>query len=296
MANTMAKAPLEGSKGFAKKRFFETIVAGLQEGYKLATTNPEEIVRLAEANAWKFKTARDILGDMDKKGLVQMAPMGEGPAGWKTVDDPAFQNMAMRMKSAKTGDSKMAAPYLSKGINGPVKGVVSHYNNIKNLFQLGVGFFHVGTTTTDALVTGMTNGIQKLSAGNPMGLLDIATLGNLPATVIRGFKAKADWNAGKVTSDTQALMDANARVGRQKMYSIDAKYNMMKAFGKLRAGDGDFKEVSKALGKTMWNAMLWLPEAINKPLMEHWVPALKVGGYLRSLDTGWGRLYTIIYS
>lgn len=291
MANTLSKAPLEGGKSFMKKRFFETIVSGLQAGYKLSTTNPEEIVRLAEANAWKFKTARDILSDMDKKGLIQMAPLGEGPDGWQTVKDPAFQNMAMRMKSYKTGDSKMAAlymppdvanrmnDYLSKGLQGPVKTVVQQYNNIKNLFQLGVGFFHVGTTTTDALVTGMTNGIQKLTAGNPKGLIDIATLGNLPATVIRGFKAKSDWNKGIVTADTQALKDVNARVGRQKMYSIDAKYNMMKAFGRLRA-DGDFKQIPKLA----WNAMLFLPEAINKPLMEHWVPALKVGGYLRSLD------------
>jgi hypothetical protein len=125
----------------------------------------------------------------------------------------------------------------------------------------------------------MTNGIQKLSAGNPKGLLDIATFGNLPATVIRGFKARAEWNAGKLTADTQALMDANAKVGRQKMYALDAKYNMMKAFGQLRA-DGDFKQIPKIL----WNGMLWLPESINKPLMEHWVPSLKVGGYLRSLD------------
>ncbi len=291
LANTLSKAPLEGGKGFAKKRFLETIVSGLKGGLKLATTNPEEIVRLAEANAWKFKTARDILGDMDKKGLVQMAAMGEGPDGWQTVKDPAFQNMAMRMKSFKTGDSKMAAlymppdvaklmnEYLSIGLKGPVKDFIQQYNNIKNLFQLGVGFFHVGTTSTDALVTGMTNGIQKLTALNPMGLVDIATLGNLPATIARGFKAKSEWNKGKVTADTQALMDANAKVGKQKMYSIDAKYNMMKAFGRLRA-DGDFSQIPKLA----WNALLWLPEAINKPLMEHWVPALKVGGYLRSLD------------
>lgn len=292
MANALSKAPLEGGKGFAKKRFFETLVSGLRAGYKLSTTNPEEMVRLAEANAWKFKTAKDILSDMDDKGLVQLAPMGEGPAGWQTVKDDAFQSMAMRMKSYKTGDSKMAAlymppdvaklmnDYLSPGIKSPVKTFIQQYNNVKNLFQLGVGFFHLGTTSLDSMVSGMTNGIQKLSTGNPKGLLDLATLGNLPATLARGFKARADYNKGIVTKDTQALIDANARVGKQKMYALDAKYNMMKAFGRLRA-DGDFKQI----GKIAWNAMLYLPEALNKPLMEHYVPALKVGGYLRALDS-----------
>lgn len=292
MANTLSKAPLEGGKSFAKKRFFETLVSGLNDGYKLATTNPEEIVRLAEANAWKFKTARDILSDMDAKGLVQMAPMSEGPQGWQTVKDPAFQNMAMRMKSYKTNESKMAAlymppevaklvnDYLSPGIKGPVKGFVQQYNNIKNLFQLGVGFFHLGTTSLDAMVSGVTNGIQKLTAGHLKGIWDIATMGNLPTTIARGFKARSDYNKGIVTKDTQALIDANARVGKQKMYSLDAKYNMMKSFGRLRA-DGDFSQIPKIA----WNAMLYLPEAINKPLMEHYVPALKVGGYLRALDS-----------
>lgn len=291
-ASTLAKAPLEGGKSFAKKRFFETIVAGLKEGYKLSTTNPEEMVRLAEANAWKFTTAHDIFNDMKKAGYLKYAMGKDKPEGWETVQDPMFVKMAATVDKNGNPDlvrgafymppdvAKLVNDYLSPGLKGPVKSFIQQYNNIKNLFQLGVGFFHFGTTSLDSMVTGMTNGIQKLSAGNVKGLLDLATLGNLPATLYRGFKAKSDWNAGKLTADTQSLMDANAKVGRQKMYSLDAKYNMMKAFGQLRA-DKDFSQLPKAL----WNGMLFLPEAINKPLMEHWVPALKVGGYLRSLDS-----------
>lgn len=291
-ASTLSKAPLEGSKTFAKKRFFETIVAGLKAGYKLSTTNPEEIVRLAEANAWKFKTAHDIFTDMKSQGYLKYSMNDEKPEGWKTVSDPLFTKMAASIDKNGNPDlvrgayymppdvAKLINGYLSLGIKSPVKTFIQQYNNIKNLFQLGVGFFHVGTTSLDAMVSGMTNGIQKLTAGNPRGLIDLATLGNLPATLMRGFKAKADWNKGIVTADTQALMDANAKVGRQKMYSLDTAYNMKKAFGQLRA-DGDFKQIPKLL----WNTLLYLPEAINKPLMEHWVPALKVGGYLRSLDS-----------
>lgn len=291
-ANTLSKAPLEGSKTFAKKRFFETIVAGLKEGYKLSTTNPEEIVRLAEANAWKFKTAHDIFSDMKDQGYLKYSMNAEKPEGWKTVSDPLFTKMAATVDKNGNADlvkgayymppdvAKLINGYLSLGIKSPIKTFIQQYNNIKNLFQLGVGFFHVGTTSLDAMVSGMTNGIQKLTAGNPRGLIDLATLGNLPATLMRGFKAKGDWNKGIVTQDVQALMDANAKVGRQKMYSLDTAYNMKKAFGQLRA-DADFKQIPKLL----WNTMLYLPEAINKPLMEQWVPALKVGGYLRALDS-----------
>lgn len=89
----------------------------------------------------------------------------------------------------------------------------------------------------------------------------------------------ADYHKGLQTDDVQNLVNANAKVGKQKMYSLDAAYNMKKAFGRLRA-DNDFKQIPKIL----WNSLLYLPEALNKPLMEKWVPGLKVGGYLRSLD------------
>jgi 2,3-bisphosphoglycerate-dependent phosphoglycerate mutase len=291
-AESLAKAPLEGSKSFAKQRFYDTIVEGLKAGLKLATTNPEEMVRLAEANAWKFKTARAIFDDMKAKGYLKFSTGKDVPADWQSVDDKLFNrmgayvdkngeaNLALGSYKMPPDVAKLMNDYLSLGIKGPVKKFIQQYNNIKNLFQLGVGFFHFSTTSLDSIVTGMTNGIQKLSAGKVGGVLDLATLGNLPATLARGFKAVSDYNTGKLTADTQALMDANARVGKQKMYSIDAAYNMKKAFGKLRA-DGDFKQIPKVL----WNGMLYLPEAINKPLMEHWVPALKVGGYLRSLDS-----------
>jgi broad specificity phosphatase PhoE len=332
-AESLSKVPLEGSKSFAKQRFYDTIVEGLKANLKLATTNPEEMVRLAEAQAWKFKAAHNILSDMNAKGLVKISPFGEGPEGWKTVDDPIFQNMAMRALSYKgvktTGtdlfgqdiktepESKMAAlymppdvatlmnRYLSMGIKGKAADAVRYFNNVKNQLQLGFSQFHFVTTSVDASVSGFGMGIQKITSGNLRGLLDLATLGNLQATIRRGITASSDYNKGNLTPDSQHLADVNARVNKQKMYSLDAVYNMKKAFWHLRndfdagrlfkdATTGPLKKIPGQIVKNedvmsavkmIWNAAMVVPEIMNKPLMEHYVPWLKVGGYLRALDS-----------
>lgn len=299
-ASSLGKSPMEGSMSFAKQRFYDTILDGLQKGYKLTTTNPEELVRLAEMNAWKFKTARDIFSDMKDLGYLKFSTAKDLPADWKTVDDKMFNKVGAYVN--KDGDAKLSAgsymmppevaklmnDYLSPGLTGgaaKIKTGVQQYNNIKNLFQLGVGAFHFATTTVENLITGNTIGIQQLSRGNILGgvkniLSSSSIVGGMAESLSRGFKAISDYHSGNMTSDVQALMNANAKVGKQKMYSLDTWYNTKKAFGRLRA-DGDFSQIPKLA----WNALLTAPEAINKPLMEHWVPALKVGGYLRSLDS-----------
>lgn len=298
-ASTIGKTPMEGSKSFAKERIFSDIRDGLEKGYKLITSNPEELVRLAEANAWKFSTARSMFDDMQKAGYLKYSTTKGLPSDWQTVNDPMFKKIGAYVD--KLGDAqlsqgsymmppdvaKLVNTYLSPGIKGPVADVVRNWNNIKNAFQLGVGFFHYGTTTIEANTSALSKGLQLLTTGKPgnivKGVSNIvqwaSVVGSPAGDLARGWRAMEAYNKGWKISDVQSLIDANGRVGKQKFYSLDAKYNMMKAFGKLRA-DGDFSQ----LGKVGWNALLYIPESMNKFLVEKWVPGLKVGGYLRSLD------------
>lgn len=295
-----AKKPMEGSKSFAKARFFDSIKEGIEAGLEMATTNPEEMVRLAEANAWKFKSARNIFEDMKNLGYLKYSTAADVPKDWKGVDDKLFNRMGAFI--TKEGDAqattgKYLMPpemadlmnnYLSLGLKGNVKDFISGFNNVKNNFQLGAGLFHFTTTSVESLINGNTVGLQKLSTLKPKlmleGLGDMAStaaiIPNLYKTFSRGHRAIKDYEAGNMTDDVQALMNANARVGRQKMYSLDSWYNAKKAFGEIKAN----KDFSK-IPKFAWNVLMTAPEALNKPLMEHWVPALKVGGYLRSLKS-----------
>lgn len=295
-ADVASKSPMEGSKSFLKQRFYATILDGYRKGYELATVNPEELVRLAEANAWKFKSAHDIVKDMKTQGLLKYSLSSEIPSGWRKIDDPAFKRLTAYIDNV--GDAKIAKgdyyttpdvaklmkDYLSPGLRGPVIKTVRNFNNVKNMFQLGIGAFHFGTTTIDNAVSINALGITKLTQGKVLGgtidLVKGSTI--LPAAienVSKGLKTARDYKNNNITDDVQHLIDVNARVGKQKMYSLDSWYNMKKAFYKLQKGEGGVKDVFGLMG----HALTLIPESINKPLMEKYVPALKIGGYLNAV-------------
>lgn len=304
MAASLSKNPMEGSKYFTKQRIYQDIREGYQKGYKLSTSNPEELVRLTEIAAWKFENAHNIFNEMKGKGLVKFSTADNVDPSWVSIKDPMFNKMGAYIDGDQakiTGGSyvmpadvaKLMNDYLSIGIKGKAADVVRGYNNLKNAFQLGMGAYHFGTTSLEATVTGVTNGIQKISTMKPAniasGVIDIAKsatfVPNIAEQLYRGSKTASDYKKGNITDDVQSLIDANARVSRQKMYSLDATYNMTKAYHRLMNDSelsvwGKTKEAGKVLG----NALSVIPEAINKPLMNWWVPSLKVGGFLKSLD------------
>ena len=291
-----AKRPLEGGKSFLKKRFYSDILQGTEAGLRLATDNPEEMVRLAETNAYKFKTAHDIFDSMHKEGLLKYAKAGEQPEGWQAVDDPIFKRLGLF--TTKEGDPGLAIGnyympeeaarivnnYLSPGIlSGPL-GAVRQWNNLKNLVQLAFGLFHFTTTSIDATVTGVGNAIQELTAGKALsGTKDLveamSIIPNLTRTLLRGDQAIKARREGLDTPDVQALTKANGNTGLAKIYSTDTHYQLQKAFSLMRT-DKDFSQIPNIIK----NSLFVVPELLGKPLMEWYVPHLKVGGFLRSWE------------
>ena len=91
-----SKKPIEGGKPFTKKRFYEDIFAGLKNGLELKTDNPEEIARLAEMNAFKFKMGNDFFNDLKDRDLAKFFRNKDDiPDGWKLLDDPLFKRMTV---------------------------------------------------------------------------------------------------------------------------------------------------------------------------------------------------------
>ena len=302
-ASVYSKTPFEGNKSFLKARFYEDILQGMEKkdkgggGLKLATDNPEEMVRLAEMNAWKFEQAHKVFKGMQKNGMMKFYREGGQPEGWQLVDDPLFKRMSMYVTedgdpAKSTGGYYMPEPvskvvnnYLSRGLGGkPVYRAIREWNNVKNLFQLGFGFFHLTTTTMDATVTGVANAMNRISSGHFLGgaadfLKSITVVPNIAQTLMRGDKAIKEYRGDGMSADVEAMIQANARTGLTKMYTLDSWYNLKKSVGKLRA-DKDYSQIPKVIK----NALLSLPEAAAKPLMGWYVPRLKVGGFLRTMD------------
>lgn len=294
IGKTMSKAPLEGSKSFLKQRFHEDILSGLKAGLELATDNPEEMVRLAEINAWKFKTAHDIFSDIKESGLAKyFDDPKKVPEGYVLVQDPLFDKMFGKGFYMPEPVARIVENYLSRGlfgregVVGNVSDAVRNFNNTLNQWQLGLGLFHFTTTAIDATVSGMSRGLRKISTLNPSniksGAADIVKsftiVPNLVETVRKGAEARRNLKGGLFDKEVESLITANAKTGLSKMYSVDASYNFRKALDKVRF-DKDLSQVPKVI----WHGINLIPEIFSKPLMESWVPNLKVGGYLKAVE------------
>lgn len=88
-AKANAKRPLQGNKSFTKERIFATIQDGVKAGYKLETSNPEELVQIYEQNVGKFVMANKIKEDMLARGFWKTVRSGsQAPEGFARIDDP----------------------------------------------------------------------------------------------------------------------------------------------------------------------------------------------------------------
>lgn len=285
------KRPLEGSKYFLKKRFYENIMEGLKNGLELVTYNPEEMVRIAESNALRLNTAHQIKTDLVNAKLIKYYRPGDAPVDFVKLNDPLFQPKeetgayyAPEQVAAVINNFTSKGLFNADGAVGSTSRTIRKYNNIKNLVQLGIGFFHFTTTSLDATVTGTANALSKILAGNKNGIPDllksITIVPNIFSTIKQGDSVIKDYKKGILSKEVEDLTQAGGRVQLQKMYTIDAVYSAKKAFHNYQA-DGKLSDA----GKVLWNSLFVIPEMISHPLMQWYVPRLKVGSYLQTLKT-----------
>jgi hypothetical protein len=305
--SVLAKRPMEGNKSFLRQRFFQDVKAGIKAGYELATDNPEEMVRLAEINAIKFKMAHDVFYTFKRNNMLEFVKSGDpAPDGFELVDDSLFKRMAPYV--TKEGEASIMSGgwympedaarivnnYLSKGLGGSknvlVRGAFksgTYLNALKNTFQLGFNAYHLTATSMDAIITTSANGLTKLTTGKPKlmaeGLIDIAkgftVLPAIAENYARNKSVKGDYLGGRIPIDVQRLVDVNGNVTSEKQWTINSEYEFKKAIQKVKQGEGS------QIPSAVWNGLMTIPEYASKPIMEHHVPAMKVGGFLKTVET-----------
>jgi hypothetical protein len=183
--------------------------------------------------------------------------------------------------------------YLSKGLSGSTNAWVrnafktgTYLNALKNTFQLGFSGYHAITTSIDASVTTTALGISKLTTGKGKlmgeGLVDIAKgLTMLPVVRENWAKyksVKGDYLGGRIPIDVQRLIDVNGNVISEKQWTINSQYEFNKAIQKVKQGE------NSQIPSAIWNALMTIPEFASKPIMEHHVPAMKVSGFLKTIE------------
>lgn len=87
-ADYFAKKPLEGSKGFLKRRKYETLADGMAAGLMPISDDPVDLVLLKVREMQKYVMAHQVLKDLKKQGILKFVKAtSKMPEGYSRIDD-----------------------------------------------------------------------------------------------------------------------------------------------------------------------------------------------------------------
>lgn len=240
------KGSLGGSKSFFEQRAFPTVLDGVKAGLELKETNPETLYLNNHTQVLKAKMADDFSKEMQSKGMPQDLVQ-------KVIDR-----------------------YMDPGIAGnPIYKTARSANAALNSSQLGLSAFHFTTTTMNSFTSKMAQGIEEMSQGRDpsrflTGLKDVVSTPLAPfQQLLRGNKMlkEAFSNNPELSADIQNVITAGGKFSQDEAYKNGAWNSMMK---NVREG-----KVIPAAAKAPFAAL----EKISSPLMDYYVPRLKLGAF-----------------
>lgn len=282
----IGKRPFEGSKAFEKARKYDTMSEGLKAGLVPVSNNPVDLALLKMHEMDRYIMANQTFLEFKKQGLIKFKQeAGQMPLGMKAINDNIVRRyITPPFPGAVTKVGEYVAPeqvanifnnYLSPGLRDkPMFRGYLALGNMMNQAQLGFSAFHVLSTAVQSGTSKMALGLRYLAKGDVVeGGKHVA--GSLIAPVgdfINGNKLMKAWKTGVGTPDMLQIADAmkaaGGRAGVDGFYRTDLAEKMMKKFN-----EGNW------LG-----GLLRVPGAVadlaSKPIMEHWVPRLKMGVFM----------------
>lgn len=285
------KRPLEGSKGFLKKREIPTTKEGIAAGLVPVSTNPVELALLKIQEMDRYVMAHKSFNEWKESGLVKFVRLGaRAPEGWVPFNDKMSKVFAPPMEGGAgpqlVGNYYMPEPaallvnnYLSPGFRGNMAfDAFRGLGNMMNQFQLGLSAFHAGLVFLDTQVSAASLGLQQISRGEVMKGLKNLILSPLAPffTWIEGGKVSREYyspgsEGAEIAGIVGALVKGGGRAKMDDFYGgthIDA---FKEAYREVRSGN------LKSAGGLLWHALPALSEALSYPIMEVLVPRMKLG-------------------
>jgi hypothetical protein len=274
-ATAFSKRPLEGGKGFLKRRTFQYFMQGIDRGLVPITYNPVEMVLLKGAEMNRYIYGQKIIQEMHAAGLTRLVPHGEAPPdGWTRINDKVAFAGSSGTYYAPDEAATLLNNHLSSGLQGNgVYQLIRHSGMLLNSLQLGLSAFHLGFTTVDAMVSRAALGFQQMSRGQFLkGPASLATsvLPTQPFVNLwkgdRLLRAYMGNLADPALNDmVHFLVEGGGRVRMDDFYR-NATINSFRQA--LRRND---LKGAAAL------ALPRLLDTINAPIFEHLVPRQKLG-------------------
>jgi hypothetical protein len=293
-ASAMAKAPLEGKKGFLKARTLPFFSDGIAAGLTPVTENPVDMMRLRAREMDKYITAHQALQEMDQKGLLQyVRATGKTPDGYSRINDniatvyappgvPGSLSIA-GYRVAPDAVANVVNNQLSPGLRGnkyfggAFRGFLGA-GNLMNSVQLGLSGFHLAMTSMDSATSKLALGLRQLGEGQFKEAAKSAgmastVLGPAVENIMRGNKMLREWfNPGSTDPETAQLVklmkEGGGRAKMDDFYHTGVADKMMEAYRKGNYLGAALRAPAAAI------------ELAGKPLMEKIVPRMKMGVFM----------------
>ena len=231
--------------------------------------------------------AHKTLGMMKDAGTAKLVRPGTAPPdGWTQLDDrigtvmsaDADGNLSIRGHYyAPAPAAKVFNAYVSKGLAGrsAIFDTLQAANNRLNALQLGISAFHATTTAVNAAASDIALGVQQLTQGKPLQAIKnvaegVTYIPSMISTFRNGSKLMKEYlspgSYAKFAREANAISLAGGRI---KQNTIEIK-PLTQALDDLKAG---------AIGSAMKKTLPALIDASARPIMEGWVPRMKLGAF-----------------
>jgi hypothetical protein len=292
------RKPLEGSARFLKNRFYQYASSGVEHGLNPVTWNPIRLQLAALFDTDRFLMAHDIKDQFKDAGLVQWKKLSEYkdvPPGWQRLDDKIFQPKIVGDGALKEYGTyyapaevaKIFNRYLSPGLGGnPVFRNFRNYGNTLNMINLGISGYHGTMISLVSATSDLALGLQKVMNYGDIGGVKDMLRGTIGTFMLRS--AARDYNLGRSIQgealdptgnpELQKYVDAITKGGGR--FKQDPFYSNMMA---ERKGFVNWLRLAPQ-GKFMQMAQNGV-RALSGPIMEKFVPRVKLGAAARMMET-----------
>jgi len=281
------RRPLAGGAGFLKPRTYTSFAEGIANGLEPVTYNPVQMALLKLHEMDRYLAAHTAFEELKTRGLAAPFIPKDVPDGWVKLNDQMFR-AGEQSYYAPADAARPINNHLSPGLRGnALFNSVTAYNNLLNQFNLGFSVFHGTETAINSIASEMGLGLQKLSRGDIKGVANIGKSVVAPAQLLRtyllGTHVMREYlepgRYAQLSSVVDALQSSGGRIAMPPEFKNAAVEAWANAFKEYNSAKG-FQNIP-AFGKMQVKKLGAIMEALSSPLMEKFVPRIKLGTFAR---------------
>jgi hypothetical protein len=265
--------------------------------FNLVESNPVRLLQWTIDNAKAAQGFAFVKQELKDRSLVRFVKFGEHPLpNEKQLNDRWAQVFFKGEQGMVQAGSYVAPNEVATVLNNAVsKGMMDifpttfsawrGFQNTLNQFQLGLSLFHASTTSFNSIASEMGLSFQELLGGAPQKTKALQSFFTSPAAPVMDFMKGYNFihALDKMDPAAQKVLDewvnpAGARIRLSSEYRTRGITRFNKALQ-------DNKKIVAGL-----NAPFAFMEWASKPIMEGFVPRVKVGRFLTEAESGMFRI------